>query len=246
MTSLRDSGKIVQKPGSVRQVAQKCNLSFPLSLRQFISAPGCPFSRCNRLHIKVLTAPNVAIRTMLDRMREVYSTAGIRVEVISWEDLTAAVLGNATFNVLNALDVGACSGAPSSEQTQLFQNQNNIAANHRGNEIVVYFVLSVITTAGANPGGQNGCASHPIGRPGAAIAQIASQWTLAHEVGHVLGLNHISGEHQGCPAFNPLCCSTPNRTRLMTGCSTSEIIGTPTVDENEINTMKSSNLTLQC
>jgi hypothetical protein len=247
MPSLRDSGKIVGKSVSIRQLAQRCNLSFPLSLRQFIAAPGCPFSRCNSLHIKVLSDPPIAIETMLNRMREVYSTAGIGVELVSRENLTPAVLGNANFNTLNVLDVGACqAGAPSTEQIQLFQNQNNVAADQRGNEIVVYFVQSVTATAGPNPGALNGCASFPNGQPGAVVSQIASQWTLAHEVGHVLGLNHISGEHQGCPASNPQCCSTPDFTRLMTGCSTSNITGTPTFDQNEINTMTDSDLSRQC
>ena len=82
MPSLRDSGKIVGRSASVRQMAQQCNLSFPLSLRQFISIQGCPFLRCDRLHIKVLTTSNIAIETMLNRMREVYNTAGIGVEVV--------------------------------------------------------------------------------------------------------------------------------------------------------------------
>jgi hypothetical protein len=240
MPSLRDSGKLVGSSASVRQVAQQCNLSFPLSLRQFISTPGCPFTRCNRLHIKVLTAPTLplTIEIMLNRMREVYSTAGIGVEVVSRENLTAAVLGNANFNTLNDLDVGACEeGAPSNEQTQLFQNQNNVAAGQRGNEIVVYFVRSVTATAGTDPGTKNGCASHPNGQPGAAVDQSPSQWTLAHEVGHVLGLDHIPGEH---------CSPTDPPTRLMTGCGTDTISGTPTLSQGEINTMTSSNLTRQC
>jgi hypothetical protein len=239
MPSLRDSGKIVGRSVSIKQLARQCNLSFPLSLRQFIAAPGCPFSRCNRLHIKVLTNPNTLIETMLNRMREVYSIAGIRVEVVSRENLTSANLGNANFTTLNDLDVGQCQrGASSNEQNQLFQNQNNVAANQRGNECVVYFVRSVTQTGG---GTLNGCASFPTGQPGAAVAQIASQWTLAHEVGHVLGLNHIAGEKD-----EKGNCVTPNFTRLMTGCSTSNITGTPTVDQSEINTMTSSNLTRQC
>lgn len=243
MPSLRDSGKIVGRSVSIKQLARQCNLSFPLSLRQFIAAPGCPFTRCNHLHIKVLTNPNTPIETMLNRMREVYSTAGIRVEVVSRENLTPAVLGNANFTTLNDLDVGQCQGAASTEQNQLFQNQNNVPAGQRNNEIVVYFVRSVVRNLTEQ---LNGCATFPTGQPGAVVAQIGSQWTLAHEVGHVFGLNHVSGEHQGCPASNPECCSTPAVTRLMTGCSTNRIVGTPTVDQGEINTMTSSNLTRQC
>jgi len=246
MPSLRDSGKIVGRSASIRQVARQCNLSFPLSLRQFINTPGCPFSRCIRLHIKVLTNPpaNNSIETMLNRMREVYSTAGIGVVVASREDLTPAVLGNANFNTLNALDVGQCeSGSPSNEQNQLFQNENGVPAGQRNNEIVVYFVQNVTLTGG---GQLNGCATFPNGQPGAVVAQIGSPWTLAHEVGHVLGLDHVSGEHEGCPTSDPECCSTPAVTRLMTGCSTNNIVGTPTVNQTEINTMTSNNLTHQC
>jgi hypothetical protein len=237
MPSLRDSGKLVGRSASLRQVARQCHLPFPLSLRQFIRTPGCPFTRCNRLHIKVLTNPTIPIETMLNRMREVYSTAGIRVEVVSRENLTGP-----TFTNLLDLDVpqdaqgNPCpAGQTSNEHNQLFMNRNNVGDN----EIVIYFVRSTVPAL-------NGCASFPNGQPGAVVTQNASLWTLAHEVSHVLGLSHIAGEHQGCPTTNPQCCSTPNFTRLMTGCGTGNITGTPTVDQNEINTMTGNNLTRQC
>jgi hypothetical protein len=244
MLSLRDSGKLVGSAASVKQVAQQCKLPFPLSLRQFINTQGCPFSRCNRLHLKVLTDPtNFPIETMLNRMREVYSNAGIGVVVASREALTADVLGDDNFTTLNDLDVGECRAATTNEQDQLFENQNNVPDGERDHEIVVFFVRTATTNAG---GQLNGCAAHPDGRPGAVVAQIASQWTLAHEVGHVLDLRHIEGEHTNCPINNPSCCSTPDFTRLMTGCSTSNITGTPTIDTTEIKAMKKSNLTRQC
>ena len=247
MPSLRDSGKLFGTLASLRETARRCHLSFPLSMREFIATPHCPFPRCNHLHIKVLTNPTVPIETMLNRMREVYSTAGIRVDVVSREVLTPAILGNSNFTDLNDLDVEACErGAPSNEQRQLFRNQNRIAPDQRGHEVVVYFVRSVTASRGPGAGAKNGCATHPSGQPGACVGQGASQFTLAHEVGHVLGLKHISGEHMGCPPTTPLCCSTRDRTRLMTDCGTAGIVGVPTVDQGEINTMTNSNVTRPC
>jgi hypothetical protein len=85
-------------------------------------------------------------------------------------------------------------GQVTAEQTQLFANRNNVAAN----QVVVYFVEAPSPV-------QRVCA-HPTGRPGAVVAQSATQWTLAHEIGHVLGLSHVS-----------------NNDRLMTGNGTANI-----------------------
>jgi hypothetical protein len=169
---------------------------------------------------------------MLVRMRQVYQTADIGVSVVSRESL--ANIPN--FALLNDLNIGQCvRGTTTSQQNQLFQNRNNVGQN----EIVVYLVRSLVPAA-------NGCASSPAGSPGAAVAQIASRWTIGHEVGHVLGLIHISGENTNCPPLTPQCCSTPNFTRLMTGCGTGRITGVPTIIQSEINTMRSSGLTLSC
>jgi hypothetical protein len=64
---------------------------------------------------------------------------------------------------------------------------------------------------------------------------------MAHEVGHVLGLSHLSTEAGGGTA-----CSTPDFTRLMTGCGTGNITGTPTVSSSEISTMQGSSFVSRC
>ena len=173
---------------------------------------GRPYRSRLRLHFKTLTAPTVSVDTMLSQMREVYKAANIRVDLISTENLNIAAL--------NDLDVGTCSaGTTTAEQDQLFGNRNNVGAS----DVVVYFVRSTVPPF-------NGCAAHPSGRPGAVIAQGATEWTMAHEVGHVLGLSHVS-----------------NNDRLMTGNGTANITNPPPdLIQSEIDTMDNSNLTITC
>jgi hypothetical protein len=77
----------------------------------------------------------------------------------------------------------------------------NVSHNNVGpKELVVYFVREMAEEA-------TGCAMHPPDKPGAMVAsRDATEWTLAHEIGHVLGLDHMdfvdtrrlmNGEHSG-------------------------------------------------
>jgi hypothetical protein len=162
-----------------------------------------------RVHAKVLTAPNIPIATMLQRMRDVYASVGIAVEHASTENLNLPTL--------NDVDVGACTlGNTTAEQNALFANRNSAGAN----DVVVYFVRSTVPPF-------NGCAAHPAGRPGAVVVQGATQWTLGHEVGHVLGLFHVN-----------------DNDRLMTGNGTANITNPPPdIVGSERTTMLNSALT---
>ena len=163
-----------------------------------------------RIHTKFLTTPNISIDTLLQNMREVYAAASIDVEWASTENLNLPTL--------NDLDVGNCiMGQTTQEQNQLFNNRNNVGTN----EIAVYFVRSTVPPF-------NGCAAHPAGKPSAAVVQTATQWTFAHEVGHVLGLFHVN-----------------NNDRLMTGNGTSNITNPPPdLVASEVTTMTNSALTV--
>jgi hypothetical protein len=143
-------------------------------------------------------------------MRQVYNTVGIAVQFASTENLN--------FPALNDLDVGTCTlGNTTAEQNQLFANRNNAGAN----DVVVYFVRSTVPPF-------NGCAAHPAGQPGAVVVQGATQWTLAHEVGHVLGLFHVN-----------------NNDRLMTGNGTANITNPPPdLIASEATTMLASPFTI--
>ena len=163
-----------------------------------------------RVHVKILTIPNVSLETMLNNMREVYAVGKIDVECASSETLNLPAL--------NDVDVGTCvSGVTTTEQNQLFANRNNVGTN----ELVVYMVRSTLPPF-------NGCAAHPAGRPGAVVAKGASQWTFGHELGHVLGLNHVN-----------------NNDRLMTRNGTANITNPPPdLATTEVTTMVASPFTI--
>jgi hypothetical protein len=164
-----------------------------------------------RLHVKILTNPTIAVERMIVAMQQVYEAVGIRVHRVSTETLTLPAL--------NDVDVGGCTmGSVTAEQTTLFGNRNNAW----GSDVVVYFVRSTVPV-------YNGCAAFPAGRPGAVVAQIASVWTLGHEVGHVLGLAHVNDNN-----------------RLMTGNGTSNITNPPPdLISTEVNTMRGSTISYQ-
>ena len=163
-----------------------------------------------RVHFKVLTNPTVPINSMVSRMREVYEASGLHVEVGTTENLSLATL--------NDVDVGGCTmGTVTTEQTQLFANRNNVGTN----ELAVYMVRSTVPP-------YNGCAAFPSGRPGAVVAQGATQWTLGHEIGHVLGLSHVNDNN-----------------RLMTGNGTGNITNPPPdLVSAEAQTMRNSPFTI--
>jgi hypothetical protein len=181
-----------------------------------------------RLLLKTLIAPKINLNAMIANMRIVYATASIMVEEGPREILTVTLGGNPQLD----FNVAPCNlgQAPTADQKRLFANRNNAGVD----DIVIYFVRQTIPVL-------NGCAAFPPGMPGAVVTQNASAWTLAHEVGHVLGLRHLTGEKNAKGK-----CVTPDFTRLMTGCGTSNIAGTPTISVAEIATMQGSGLTKRC
>jgi hypothetical protein len=177
-----------------------------------------------RLHLKILAQPTVPIATMLRSMRRVYGPAGFRVEVASRENLNRPTLVDVDMHCPGSTTVTCCpfpcaSPTLNAEHVSLFNNRNGV----RRNELVVYFVRSTAPAL-------NGCCAHPAGRPGVVVASAASRWTLAHEVGHVLGLAHVA-----------------NNDRLMTGLGTNNITNPPPdLIATEVQTMTASALTVPC
>jgi hypothetical protein len=114
-------------------------------------------------------------------IRRLYVKSGLDVRFGSTEDLS----GDPSLDPLLALDVGSCTlGNPTAEHNLLFAHRNGVPAD----ELVIYIVQTLV----GGSGNLLGCATHPSGRPGAAIVQSNALWLTAHEVGHVLGLFHVT------------------------------------------------------
>lgn len=151
-----------------------------------------------RLHIKSVVGFGGEIAVMLGAAREVYGAAGIRVDVISREALELPELAR--------LAVGRCDARRlTAAQHRLFLNRNGA----RPTDVVAYFVGSTLPPS-------DGCAAHPPGAPGLVVVKGACKWTLAHELGHVLGLAHTDGDEflmTGGGTAN-ISCSVPRLSEL--------------------------------
>lgn len=190
-------------------------------------ARGCaPQRERIRLHIKILADPQVPIATMVRAMRDVYHPAGFRVEIASTERLALPNLVDLDIHCPGSATAQCCpfpcpSAGLNAEVVELFTHRNHV----RGHDVVVYFVRA---TSNLTLGG---CCAHPPGRPGCVVTQIAAPWTMAHEVGHVLGLPHVAGNQRLMFAFSgPGLPPHPP----------------PTLVASEVATMTASVLTVPC
>ncbi|HET7697797.1 MAG TPA: hypothetical protein VFK57_18940 [Vicinamibacterales bacterium] len=167
-------------------------------------------SRTIRLHLKVFEEPALAtIEQMLVNAKALFALHHIDVVEMSRETMAAESPDFSRFQTL-AIDAGV----PTDAQTDLF----NLRGDAEPDDIVIYFVRTLVPA-------QAGCPVHPPDRPGAIVcASLAGEWTLAHQLGHVLGLSHVNDDD-----------------RLMTARSTASIeAGIPAIVEDEVATMMAS------
>jgi hypothetical protein len=175
------------------------------------------------VHFKSLLAITPAIQGYFDRqfaaMDELYIDGRVNVSLGTTEDLS----GDATLAALLDLDVGACTTASlTDEQRTLMGHRNNA-----GSKDLVVYLVSTLTGGGGN---FVGCATHPSNQPACAIVQTNSDWLSAHEIGHVLGLNHVAST----PATNSDFLMWPFTNWTNTP---------PNLSSGEFQTMRDSDLT---
>jgi hypothetical protein len=150
--------------------------------------------------------PAIAINTLITTMQQIYNQANIKVDLLSTQFISHPEAVDC--------DVGSCTaGSTTGEQDRLFALRDGVELN----DIVVYLVRTT------NPA-LNGCAAFPSDRPSAVVVRNATRFTFAHEVGHILGLNHVN-----------------DNTRLMTGNGTANItVAVPVLTSGEALTMDAS------
>lgn len=165
-----------------------------------------------KIHLRTLVAPYYSIAAQVNATNEIFSSAGISCSVISDESLNLPHL--------NHYDAGPCSSRGNSpDQIELSQYRDGAGSN----EIVIYWVDSIDSNIGALAG----CAASLAGKPMVVMSKSASQYVLAHEIGHVLDLGHTPKE----PVY---------RTRLMY--PEDNFIGQPNIIDNEQKTIRCSRL----
>jgi len=128
------------------------------------------------LHIKVLKQPLTSIQVQLEEIREAFVSAGIRVIVKSIE----------TLDLPHLLDIDInCEGGYGDNITgdvaELYRHRANVGKN----ELAIYYLNSTNPPLG-------GCAKYPGEKAGAVVTYFVYPYTLAHEIGHILSLDHVS------------------------------------------------------
>jgi hypothetical protein len=155
--------------------------------------PGAPISRAGNLRVPVrgrvlnycsLTitgaSPNPA--TDLTVANRVFAQCGVELRRTTLANVTNSALLDIAQTTC-PLTIGGDTNR-GTEETALFALGRSGAGACASN-FLVYYVRS-------NSLALRGCSAFPVGQPGVHVADSASQYTMAHEIGHVLGLAHVT------------------------------------------------------
>jgi hypothetical protein len=130
------------------------------------------------LHIRIQTEPLASVDVMLSCMRSIYEPNDLIIRELSRQPLDMPDLDS--FGV-SITDVDL-----TEDEQLLFSHRDGISDQ----EICAYFVDEIKLVAANSTQPLFGTSIKPPRLPTVVIARDAPKWTLAHEVGHVLGLAH--------------------------------------------------------
>jgi hypothetical protein len=165
------------------------------------------------LHFRAIALTNVSFDRILRSTKAVYAQYGIRIEMLNGESL--------------ALDSGDQARLERVDQrcrwnltTGEFNELHARGAPAPSTDVLVYFIDSF------NPQ-LLGCGGHAPNRPACTVAKSGTQWTVAHEVGHVMLGSGFAPVHV-------------NDSRNLMNRTTSTITSLPTLTDKQIARIRAS------
>lgn len=131
-----------------------------------------------KLHFRSIGHPRVPEMTAFNNAQRVYAQYGIRFEFASGETILLDDEDSLRFNVID----GECLWNQLSDEQQALHDlggRGGVGAD----DILVYYVNEIREDDG---GTLAGCAGHDPSNPAVVVSAVGSQWTLAHEICHVM------------------------------------------------------------
>ena len=165
------------------------------------------------LHFRSIALTNVTFDQILSSTQAVYAQYGIRVDMMNGESLGLEP-GDQTR--LEQVDQ-QCNWVLSTGEFNDLHSRGTAAP---ATDVLVYFIRSFSPQL-------NGCGGHAAGRPACTVAATGTQWTVAHEIGHVM-----LGQ-----AFAPVHV---NDTRNLMNTTTATITSMPTLTEKQLRQVRAS------
>lgn len=165
------------------------------------------------LHFRSIALTNVTFDRILSSTEAVYAQYGIRIDMMNGESLGLEP-GDQTR--LEQVDQ-QCNWVLSTGEFNDLHSRGTAAPP---TDVLVYFIRSFSPQL-------NGCGGHAAGRPACTVAATGTQWTVAHEIGHVM-----LGQ-----AFAPVHV---NDTRNLMNTTTATITSMPTLTEKQLKQIRAS------
>ena len=148
-----------------------------------------PMRAAVKLHVKVLQPPvHASVDDMLNNAIAVFAARGVEVLEVSREILETPGTDMDKFQTLYIGEGKEATDEVVELHETLRADGRDFGVQPTDQEMVVAFVRTLVPAS-------LGCSNHAPEKPGAVISSaLAGEWTLAHEIGHVVGLDDVADE----------------------------------------------------